>query len=163
MKYLWKTLHAFGFSSDFIRYIQVLYNDIESVLRVNGGLCAPFKVCRGVRQGCSLSGILYTLAIEPLLNKLRRVLEGISLQAGTSTLCLSAYADDVVILVNKQNDVDTLLKTLRDFEIISSARINWGKSEAGVSREVGKRGTNTPKWVNLEKRWLEIFRGVFRR
>ncbi len=64
-EYLWKTLHAFGFSSDFIRYIQVLYNDIESVLRVNGGLCAPFKVCRGVRQGCSLSGILYTLAIEP--------------------------------------------------------------------------------------------------
>ncbi len=61
-EYLWKTLHAFGFSSDFIRYIQVLYNDIESVLRVNGGLCAPFKVCCGVRQGCSLSGILYTLA-----------------------------------------------------------------------------------------------------
>ncbi len=66
-----------------------IYKFYTMTLRVNGGLCAPFKVCRGVRQGCSLSGILYTLAIEPLLNKLRRVLEGISVQAGTSTLFIS--------------------------------------------------------------------------
>lgn len=58
--YFWKTLQAFGFSSDFIAYIKILQGDLESVLKVNGGLCVPFKVYRGVRQGCSLSGIHYT-------------------------------------------------------------------------------------------------------
>jgi len=160
--YLWKTLQAFGFSSDFIGYIKILYNDIESLLKVNGGLCAPFRVCRGVRQGCSLSGILYTLAIEPLLNKLRRVLEGVSLQACNSTLCLSAYADDVVIILNKQNDVDLLVKTLRDFGTISSAKINWGKSEAVL---IGKweRGVPTlPNGLSWKKdglRYLGVFLG----
>ncbi|KAI2646955.1 putative 149 kDa protein [Labeo rohita] len=160
--YLWKTLQAFGFSSDFIGYIKVLYNDIESVLRVNGGLCAPFKVCRGVRQGCSLSGILYTLAIEPLLNKLRRVLEGVSLQVCKSTLVLSAYADDVVIVLNKQNDVDTLLKTLREFEIISSAKINWSKSEAVLVGKWERRVPILPNGLIWKKdgfKYLGVFLG----
>ncbi len=51
--------------------IKVMYCDVESILKINGDLCSPFKVLRGVRQGCALSGMLYTLTIEPLLNKLR--------------------------------------------------------------------------------------------
>lgn len=39
--------------------VKMLYTDVESVLKVNGGLCTPFKVGRGVRQGCPLSGMLY--------------------------------------------------------------------------------------------------------
>lgn len=64
--YLWKTLNAFGFSLNFIDKIKVLYKDIESMLKINGGLCSPFKVLRGVRQGCSLSGILYSFAMGVL-------------------------------------------------------------------------------------------------
>ncbi len=45
-QYLWQTLDAFGFSSSFINMIRVLYSDIESILKVNGGLSAPFKVQR---------------------------------------------------------------------------------------------------------------------
>ncbi len=42
--YLWKTLEAFGFKQDFIKMVQVLYSEVESVLKINGGLCAPFQV-----------------------------------------------------------------------------------------------------------------------
>ncbi|KAK3548594.1 hypothetical protein QTP70_015104 [Hemibagrus guttatus] len=64
-EYLWKVLETFGLNPGFIGMIKVLYCEIESVLKVNGGLCAPFKVLRGIRQGCALSGMLYTLAIDP--------------------------------------------------------------------------------------------------
>ena len=37
----------------------------------------PFKVCRGVRESCSLSVMLYSLSIEPLLCKLRAKMEGL--------------------------------------------------------------------------------------
>lgn len=99
---MWKTLQAFGFSSEFVSYIKVLYCDIESVLKVNGGLCAPYKMGRGIRQGCSFSGRLYTIVIEPFLNTLRKSLEGVSLQSAKTFPCLSAYADDIIVLVSKQ-------------------------------------------------------------
>lgn len=96
---IYGTLEAFGFSSDFIAMIEVIYGDIESVLKVNGGLSAPFKVCRGIRQGCSLSGMLYAIAIEPLLNSIRSRIEGVYLSRDIPPIRLSAYADDVVVLV----------------------------------------------------------------
>ncbi|KAK3575617.1 hypothetical protein QTP86_031502 [Hemibagrus guttatus] len=40
-EYLWKVLEAFGFNPGFIGMIRVLYCEIESVLKVDGGLCAP--------------------------------------------------------------------------------------------------------------------------
>ena len=66
-QYLWKVMESFGFNADLIAMIKVLYQDIESVLKFNGGLCAPFKVQRGVRQGCGCSAMLYAISIEPFL------------------------------------------------------------------------------------------------
>ena len=54
--YLWKVLEAFGFNPGFLAMIKVLYSDIERLLKVNGGLCAPFKVDRGIRQGLPYQG-----------------------------------------------------------------------------------------------------------
>ena len=53
--YLWRTLDAFGFSPGFRAMMEAMCRDIESVLKISGGLSAPFKVCRGVRQGCAMS------------------------------------------------------------------------------------------------------------
>ena len=128
--YLWNVLAAFGLKSDFINYVKVLYRDIESILKVNGDLCAPFKVFRGIRQGCPLSGMLYSLAIEPLLIKLRNEVEGVMLPNCTFKFQLSAYADDVAILVKSQRDVDVMLQLFNDFKKLSSNNVNWGKSVA---------------------------------
>ncbi len=43
---------------------------------------------------------------------------------------LSAYADDVVVFVSQQSDVQVLMSVLDDFNKLSSAKINWAKSEA---------------------------------
>lgn len=42
-------LHAFRFSPALIARIQVLYCNIESVLKINGGLRGPFSITRGIR------------------------------------------------------------------------------------------------------------------
>ncbi|KAI3354591.1 hypothetical protein L3Q82_019096, partial [Scortum barcoo] len=62
------------------------------------------SVQRGVRQGCSLSGMLYSLAIEPLLHKLRKDLCGVCFP-GCDHFKLSAYADNVTVMVNNQRDI----------------------------------------------------------
>ncbi len=68
-RHLSQTLRGFGFDTVFIKMIGTLYRSIESMIKINGGLSAPFKITRGIRQGCALSGMLYALAIEPLLIK----------------------------------------------------------------------------------------------
>uniref|UniRef100_A0A674PDY1 Uncharacterized protein n=1 Tax=Takifugu rubripes TaxID=31033 RepID=A0A674PDY1_TAKRU len=45
-QFLWKVMERFGFSPGFIAMIRVLYCDIESMLKFNGSLCAPFRVLR---------------------------------------------------------------------------------------------------------------------
>ena len=126
--YLWKVLEAFGFNPGFLAMIKVLYSEIESLLKVNGGLCAPFKVDRGIRQGCSLSGMLYALSFEPLLHRLRAGMSGVVLNR--TVLRLSAYADDLAVMVNGQQDIDVLNSIFKDFKLLSSATVNWAKSEA---------------------------------
>ena len=95
--------------------IQVLYQDIESVLKINGGLSAPFKVCRGVRQGCPLSGMLYSLSIEPMLCKIRENIDGLFLNGFKRNHILSAYADDIIVIIKnrmKLKKLKTLSETL---------------------------------------------------
>ena len=56
----------FKFKDVFKRWVRVLYTDISSCV-INNGFVSPFfELKRGVRQGCSLSGLLFYLAIELL-------------------------------------------------------------------------------------------------
>ena len=103
---------------------------IESVLKFNGGLCAPFRVRRGVRQGRALSGMLYALSLEPLLQKIRSSVRGLVLPGFNSSVVLSAYADDVVVFIKDQQDVCILNSVIEKFSVVSAARVNWRKSEA---------------------------------
>ena len=159
-QYLWSTLASFGFSSGFIAMVKTMYCNIESVLKVNGGLSAPFKVKRGVRQGCPMSGMLYAIAIEPLLHKLRTDLRGFSVPCCLDRFFLSAYADDVMVFVNDKDDVVTLENTVKAFQCLSSARVNWGKSEALWVGEWGGRCSGLPGGLLWKKEGLKYL-GVF--
>lgn len=157
--YLWRVLEAFGFCQSFINYIKVLSSDVESILKVNGGLCAPFKAQRGVRQGCSLSGMLYSLAIEPLLQQIRGKLHFICLPNCKSNFILSAYAD---VMISRQSDIQVLLNLLKTFKGLSSASVNWSKSEALL---LGKWADGKPKlpeglsWGKFGFKYLGVFLG----
>jgi len=160
--FLWKVLNAFGFSESFINYIKVLYNGVESILKVNGGLCTPFTVFRGIRQGCALSGMLYSLAIEPLLNQIRCKLQGVILPKCKNKFILSAYADDVTVCINGQSDIQALLNLLKTFKKISSANINWGKSEAFLIGDWKNAKPKLPmglQWGKIGFKYLGVFIG----
>ncbi len=161
-QYLWKTLAAFGFSPGFIARIQVLYRDVASILKINGGLAAPFAVQRGVRQGCSLSGMLYSLAIEPLLHKLRKELSGVCFPGCPAPVKLSAYADDVMVVLNTQTDIKILEGNVALFNKLSSAKVNWNKSEAFATKKDSLNGLVLPGglvWKTGGLKYLGVFLG----
>ena len=126
-EYVFYTLKQFGFGATFISHVSLLYNHVFSIIKVNNSLCAPLTVGRGVRQGCPFWGILYSLCIEPLLIRLGASLPGFPVMPTKRPIVISAYADDVCVMVRNSGDVTMLLN---DLEKLSSARtttINWFK------------------------------------
>ncbi|KAA8579188.1 hypothetical protein FQN60_018761 [Etheostoma spectabile] len=124
-RYLRKVMERFGFSPGFIVKMKVMYENVESVLKINGGLCKPFSVTRGIRQGCSMYGMLYARSIEPMLHIVLTFITGIILPGFNTRFTVLAYADNIVVFTQNRQDVDT-------------ARVNWAKSEAlAVGRWTG--------------------------
>jgi len=62
-----EALSRYGASEKFIRVIQEIYSDCNSHFTINGIQSPNFNVERGVRQGDTLSPLLFLLTINPLL------------------------------------------------------------------------------------------------
>jgi len=112
-EYLLNVLKVFGFGENFISWIQLLYRGASVILKVGGGLSCPIPARRGIRQGCPISGQLYSLVIEPLLIKLRNNLNGFHIPGdfNGSSVSVSAYADDVTVFITGQGDIQILSKS----------------------------------------------------
>ncbi|CAM2096671.1 unnamed protein product [Caretta caretta] len=140
-RYLLGTLQAFGLGPQFVGFLQVLYASVECLVRLNWTLTEPVSFGRGVWQGCPLSGQLYALGIEPFLCLLRRRLTGLALREPELQLVLSAYADDVLLVIQDPGDLERVEACQAVYSAASSARVNWVKSSGLV---VGTGGTQVP-------------------
>ena len=158
--YLFKTLEAFGVGTGFVSWVKLLYSGASVVLKVGGGLSCPVRASRGIRQGCPLSGQLYSFAMEPLLHQLRKGLAGFRYQGvrEQSVVALSAYADDLTVVVSRQGDVECLTRSLALFEKASSAKVNWEKCDGCALGQW--RGNSLPTLPAAEgMKFLGVFLG----
>lgn len=69
--FLFQLLESYGFGPVFISWVKLLNTEPLVRMQVNGIISEPFPIFRGTRQGCLLSPLLFALAIEPLVAKLR--------------------------------------------------------------------------------------------
>ena len=64
--YLFSVLNKYGFGPMFTGWIKLLYTATTAMVRTDGIISQPFRLGRGMLQGCPLSPILFDMAIEPL-------------------------------------------------------------------------------------------------
>lgn len=129
-RYLFFVLQKFGFSSDFISWIRLLYACPVASVHTNGLQSAVFPLYRGTRQGCPLSPLLFALAVEPLAIWLRQEggFEGIT-RAGKIHK-LSLYADDLLLYMSDPAaSLPVVLNILDKFGSYSGYKLNLCKSE----------------------------------
>ncbi|CAM2105386.1 unnamed protein product [Caretta caretta] len=134
--YLLGTLQAFGFGPQFVSFLRVLYASAECLVWLNWTLTEPVSFERGVRQGCPLSGQLYALAIEPFLCLLQRRLTGLVLREPELRLVLSAYTDDVLLMVQDPGDLARVEACQAIYLAASSAWVNSSGLAVGDWRQV---------------------------
>lgn len=77
--YLFSALRALDIGDGFLSWISLLYSGARCMVKMEAGLSRPIPLQRGIRQGCPITGQLYSLAIEPLLCRLRDRVSGLTL------------------------------------------------------------------------------------
>ena len=112
--------------------IQLLYTNTHQIVETPWGYTKEIKINRGIRQGCALSMTLFTISIEPFLQKIKNNIKGIDCD-GTIYKTL-AYADDTVIFLHDDRDQDILNKILTVYEKASGAKINKEKNTRIIFR-----------------------------
>ena len=161
--YLFTVLQQFGFSTKFIDWIKLLYNNIHSKIILNNHISSSFQIHKGVRQGCPLSPLLYVLVFETLLTKIRTSpnINGLKLPGTNEEAKLSAFADDATLILTDYNSIFSSFQILTNYEQASGAKLNKSKS-CGVW--LSKWKNNKDKlcnihWTNDKHKILGFFFG----
>ena len=53
-EYLFRVLKPFGLGDRFISFIKLCYIDVASCIHINGSVCGPVTLSRGINQGDSI-------------------------------------------------------------------------------------------------------------
>ena len=101
----------------------------KSCIRTNGVFSNSFFVERGVRQGDPLSGLLFVLALEPLLCALHNERLNFAPKIGAYSISHSAFADDLTIFCRKASKVKLIYDLLCVFKKASGLKVNNLKTE----------------------------------
>ncbi|KAH9272922.1 hypothetical protein BASA83_004815 [Batrachochytrium salamandrivorans] len=100
---LWK-LQNMGFPRRTLAFLKALYTSSSARARAGSLLSDPFPVQRGVRQGCPLSGLLFNLFINDILNGVAPITVP-GLPRDTNPIRGLMYADDVAVFADSEQSL----------------------------------------------------------
>lgn len=158
-EYLFHILELYNLGDHIIDSIRTLYQNATFHVRIGSLLTGELKFCKGIRQGCPLSGTLFSLAIEPFLNLCRQYLDGVSLPIiPAQKLVTSAYADDVSVFITNNLDFKLFEEIYAIYAKQSGSILNRDKS-SGFWAGSWKGREDTPlsfKWTSQNIKVLGI-------
>lgn len=130
---MWATLIVVGLGGKFLELVQGLLLGAHVKIHVNGRFPDTININRGIRQGCPLSPLLFTLCTQPLLTYLQQQRDFGNLPSLqiTNTLSLGErlFADDIssFLPVDPVN-FQAFQNCIQVYEQASGAKLNLNKS-----------------------------------
>ena len=163
--YLWEILHKLNFPERFINTVKVLYDNAATRIMINSELSKPFLIIRGVRQGDTLSCLLFDLTIEPLAENIRKsqLLKGINIPCTKKSLKVKMFADDTTVFLSEEDSMNDLQNILTNWCEVSGAKFNIEKTEIIplsndlqrhnmiATRKLGKNSSPLPPNIHITK------------
>ena len=107
---LFTKLCNIGISGKMLTALLSIYKDVKCCIRLNGFKTDWFNVDCGLKQGCSLSPILFNLYVNDLVTQITEL--GLGIDIDGEKVAVLLYADDLVILSETEDDLQAILDTL---------------------------------------------------
>ena len=105
-----------------------MYSNAISMVEINSEISSSFPCTKGVRQGCNLSPLLFSLYIADLEKQLYTAgSEGADLLDSKS--CTLMFADDIVLIAHSPEDLQNSLNTLTKFCTAWDLQVNMKKTK----------------------------------
>jgi hypothetical protein len=108
---LWRKLAKFGIGGKFLKSLQAMYEGDHVITDVNGVTTRPVYLGRGLRQGCSLSPLLFALYIAEMGQELTMTNQGVRLYKVTVNAMF--FADDIVLMARTSDGLRELLAVVQ--------------------------------------------------
>ena len=125
---LWTKLASLGFGGQFLQSLKALYTGDSLVCTVNGISTGQVYPQRGLRQGCSLSPILFALYISEIGKDLSTSSLGFDL--GGRTVSVLCFADDIVLVAKEADGLRQLIGKVKS--ICDSLKLEISVSKSNV-------------------------------
>jgi exonuclease III len=93
--------------------IKMLYQNTSACVQVNEHYTGWFPTLCGVRQGDNLSPTLFSLFLNSLAEELKALEKGVKID--NEDVCILLYADDIVLLSESEEKLQTLLNAVNDW------------------------------------------------
>ena len=131
----------------FLGALKAMYSSVLSSVRVNDKLSEWFSVDKGVKQGCLLSPALFSIYINDLILEINGLVIGI--QCDSRMISTLVYADDIILLAEKELDLQKLLDAVQTWSSKWGISINTQKSNVIHFRKKGKQFSRTDFFTSL--------------
>lgn len=138
-------LQATGVSTKMVNFLASVYHSTQSAVWDGSELSESFETISGVKQGCLLSPLLFSLYI----NDLHEYLEG-GIWVDDINVRLLLYADDIVILSDDIKILQSMITNLEKYCNYWNLEVNLTKSKIMVFRN-GGRLSRLEKWLYKEE------------
>ncbi|KAE9540045.1 hypothetical protein AGLY_005297 [Aphis glycines] len=142
---LWKILKNFGLPNKLINMIKLCNTNISSRVKVNNEISSPFTINSGLKQGDAMSPALFNMALESVIRKIPRT-ETLNPDEGNILL---AYADDIVVIGNSQESIQSTVEELMKIGKYIGLTINSGKTKYMMLKRGGGDHNNLQVGNNI--------------
>ena len=127
----------------FLKILQNLYTDNKMYVKLDQGLTKQFTTTVGVKQGCSISPLIFNLFIDKLPTVFDDSCDGVEI--GNRKLNCLMWADDCVVFALSQTGLQNAInKTVKYFEN-HGLSVNKKKTQCMIFNKRGLRPKFFPK------------------
>jgi len=132
-KFLLEVLRAYQFPETYIKWVKVIYTNLEASVLVNGYTTEKFRVEQSVKQGDALSCALFVLAIEPLLQKIQcnKLIKPVKVATSNNEFIeikKAGFADDITCITTSESSLQVIINEYVRFSKKSGIKLNVNKT-----------------------------------